>query len=137
LAVDIGAAVLFATTSSTDLYVAAWSSVGIYALGAPIIHALHDNSGRGAGSFVLRVGLPPLGFWIGKTLASCGHDSLCALEGGAPLMLVGLLIPTVLDAAVFAYEDPPNTEAPSMWSQMRVVPTVGNGRAELSVGSVF
>lgn len=65
LAVDLGAAAPFIASVSNDVDPPAFGAIGIYALGTPIVHALHDNSGRGAGSLLLRIALPSLAWGVG------------------------------------------------------------------------
>ena len=86
------------------------TSLGIagYVVGAPLIHVVHGEGGRGGTSLVLRVALPLVGVYAGQALArrSCSGDDLDCDDGsfgGAILGLgLGVLTAMVVDAALIA-----------------------------------
>ncbi|HET7500094.1 MAG TPA: hypothetical protein VFK02_03800 [Kofleriaceae bacterium] len=82
-----------------------------YLLGGPIIHGMHGEGGRAAGSLALRVGLPVLGALAGRKLlrpgSGCAQDDEGCGEspeigglivGGA----IGLATAMIVDAALVA-----------------------------------
>lgn len=145
------------TTDGASLLVAimggAASSSGIgyvglggYLLGAPVVHLAHGNPGRGAASFVLRAGLPVLGFAAGYALfhhpdRSSGDWNFSGLGEGALMALGGMGACVALDAALFARESSPDEErAPSPPPyRPTMTPQVGyvRGGALAGVGGTF
>jgi len=80
------------------------------ALSPGIVHGIHGNGGRGFGSIGLHVGLGVAGAFAGAALTSGGTDDeygLRKLGGAAVGLLVSQIVATTIDAASFAYEDPP------------------------------
>jgi len=120
-----GAALGFASTGS-DL------SVGIYALGGPVVHWAHGNTWRGVGSLVLRVGAPlALGAAFGYGCEASGNSDgdmgcLGAEIGGAMLGVVGAI---VVDSAVLARDTVPVDEDMAVRvGPVRVAPAIAAGR---------
>ena len=88
----------------------AYLSLGAYALGGPVVHIAHENYGRAAGSFGLRVGGPIVGGALG--CAADGSSSGYGCLGGLALgMFLGTLTAVVVDSAALAYEKVPATAA--------------------------
>lgn len=86
---DVAALVLVRTGDSV-----AKIGLGLYLLDGPIVHALHGQGGRAAGSFALRVGMP---FAIGFAFHSlAGGDS----EGDGILTLLGVVLGAMGAAAI-------------------------------------
>ena len=90
-------------------------SFGSYFLGAPIVHAAHDNWGTAAGSLALR--LAPIS--IGMTMITCRSSSLFDRERNttceaalATITILGFLVPIALDPVLLAYEDIPKRTQP-------------------------
>jgi hypothetical protein len=87
----------------------AWGALGAYALGAPVMHFVHENPGRGFASFGMRIGGPVVLGFTGALLENCrsgGHD-LCGLGGALIGTGLGIIGAVAVDAAVFAYDDKP------------------------------
>ena len=82
--------------------------------GSPIVHWIHGNMGPGFGSMAMRIFLPPVGLGVGALAGliaganerSHDHDDVdsAVFVGAVTGVLVGTLIPVVLDATVFGYE---------------------------------
>src|SRR5262245_27935608 len=67
LLADAAAVAVFAVGGSQGGAPVAVLGVGGWALGSPIVHATHGSVGRGVVSLALRVGLPLMGFMLGKS----------------------------------------------------------------------
>ena len=79
---------------------------GVYALGAPVVHWAHGNTGRGFGSLGLRLLLPVGGALLALVATSgqpCGHD--CGLGDAAVGAVVGMAAASAIDASALAWED--------------------------------
>lgn len=79
-----------------------------YGLTPGIIHFVHRNPGRGFASFGIRLGMPLAGVFIGASAASGCSGFLCEAGGAAVGALIGAGGAIAIDAAVLAYEDPPD-----------------------------
>jgi hypothetical protein len=90
----------------------AWGALGAYALGAPVMHFVHENPGRGLASFGMRVGGPILLGFTGAMLENCGGGGgdFCGLGGALIGTSLGIIGAVAVDAAVFAYDDKPENE---------------------------
>lgn len=90
----------------------AWGALGAYALGAPVMHFVHENPGRGFASFGMRVGGPILLGVTGAMLENCGGGGgdFCGLGGALIGTSLGIIGAVAVDAAVFAYDDKPENE---------------------------
>jgi hypothetical protein len=93
----------------------AWGALGAYALGAPVMHFVHENPGRGLASFGMRVGAPIVLGFTGALLENCGGGGgdFCGLGGALIGTSLGIIGAVAVDAAVFAYDDKPENEAAS------------------------
>lgn len=115
-----------------------------YALAAPLVHVAHGNYGTALASFATRVGSPFVGGMTGYalTIGSCagksGEDSAyCQTPFAATAIgaMIGFVVPSVLDAALYARDRPdpkPWNGTPSLAPQASITPsggTVGLGGA--------
>jgi hypothetical protein len=102
-----------------------------YALGAPAIHLLHDQTHEAWGSFALRLGLPVAGGLAGGLLAnaSCGNSGddevPCAIVGGVLGAVAGGVTAILIDAVVLARE--PAERSTTKRVQPVFVPGPGGG----------
>jgi len=122
LAVDgvaIGMMALGLSSSSrTNL---AWIGLGTYALGAPTVHMVHGNWGRGIADVGIRVGAPIAlgavglmgGVIVGVSAQSDKNSDTPGLEplvygviGGASGVLGGMILASAIDAAALARDKP-------------------------------
>lgn len=87
----------------------AWGALGVYGLGAPVMHFVHENPGRGFASFGLRIGGPIVLGFTGAMLENCrgGGGEFCGLGGALIGTTLGIIGAVTVDAAVFAYDDKP------------------------------
>lgn len=120
LATDGGAVLLIVASLSmndanrdTPTEALAWGAFGAYALGAPVVHFAHSNPGRGLGSVAMRVGGPILLGFVGSVLENCGNGGgeFCGLGGALLGATAGIVGAVVVDSAVFAYDDQPDSTA--------------------------
>jgi hypothetical protein len=89
------------------------AGLGVYLLGAPLIHAMNGQLGKGAGSFGLRLGAPIAGAVGGIALgvATCPPDDglnsapYCQIGLAALGGLAGIVTASVVDAAVLAKKE--------------------------------
>jgi hypothetical protein len=90
----------------------AWGALGVYALGAPVMHFVHENPGRGLASFGMRVGGPIVLGFTGAVLEDCGGGGgdFCGLGGALIGTSLGIIGAVAVDAAVFAYDDQPENQ---------------------------
>jgi hypothetical protein len=135
LAVDAGAFTTIIAGVQSGSSGFALLSLGIYTVGSPIVHMVHDNGGRAAGSLALRLGLPVLGGMIGVGAADCSDSGgECWDEVGGLVLggLAGITAAVVIDDFVLAREVRP---APRSWSPT-VAPTPGGGMS-LGVAGTF
>ena len=75
-----------------------------YLLGAPIVHASHDNTGRGGGSLAGRVLAPLVGGAIGFAIGDDDGEELYRVSGAATGFLAGMVIAAVIDIATPAVD---------------------------------
>jgi hypothetical protein len=108
----------------------AWAGLASYEFAPGIVHFAHRNPGRGFASFGIRIGLPLAGALLGATLASGCEGFECEAGGAAVGALLGLGGAVAIDAAVFAYEDPPSR----VQRRVRVAPQLMLGRQRAIVG---
>jgi hypothetical protein len=79
-----------------------WIAGGGYLFGAPIVHLVHENPGRAALSFGMRVALPLAFFGTGLIIEDCPRGDFCGLASfviGVPL---GMATAIALDASLVA-----------------------------------
>jgi hypothetical protein len=113
LALSIGAIGVAGSGSDTPSEALAWGALATYALAAPVVHWVHENPGRGFASLGLRVGGPIVLGLIGVEAEDCSHHGgdLCGLGGALIGVTVGIVAAVTIDAAVFAYDEAPETHA--------------------------
>ncbi len=89
-----------------------YGSLGMYLLGGPATHLMHDSPGRALGSLVLRAGLPLAFGAVGSQLEDCSGDEdydLCGIVGALLGGTLGIATAITIDAAVLSYEEVPVT----------------------------
>ena len=120
LSTDGAALALIAAGHSSGPVIAL--GVATYAVGAPLVHGYHHQSGHAAGSLALRLGLPLLGALVGAAAAS--HDSPDS-DGqvAAPAfgVMCGAIAASLVDAAFLARQ-------PVRAKEPRWAPAVGTTR---------
>jgi len=104
-----------------------------YVTGAPTIHALHGRPGGAVADALLRVAAPMAGFGIGYAAASSCSSLSCSSSVTLAWMGVGVAVPILLDAAVFA-EEPTHHIAAEQARGPTVGPTLAVGRTGASAG---
>jgi hypothetical protein len=93
-----------------------------YLLGSPLVHFAHDRIGVGVASFALSAGVPFAAFTIGFSAAlfQSGCDNGLPRASGPPcganlvlpaILVTGLVLPPLLDAAFLAWERQPASPA--------------------------
>ncbi len=123
-----GANLLFATGFAT------------YLVGAPVIHWVHGNGGKGWGSLGLRAGLPIGGAIAGALIgaAACGSSSNseefvpCPAAFAGVGVLAGAVAAPILDAAVLAREPVTPAPGPRLQAATFVPSAVGGGTLVLA-----
>jgi hypothetical protein len=120
-----------------------------YPLGGPIVHAIHGNWGRAAGSLALRIGLPILGGGIANGIMCESRNSsrssrtddyyyddsssYCALGAALVGGSLGILAAMAVDSAAIAWEVPgSDTEV----AALRLTPTFAPLEGGVSAGVV-
>jgi hypothetical protein len=147
LSTDSVAAMLASGAIATGGDAEFWGlSIGTFALGAPIIHVAHGRPWVALGDFVLRLGVPFVGIYLGAQIDShqpwkCDANLYCQMRDTAMITggLIGGVAVSALDAAVFSYEAPaPEKHRVLASSGPRIAPSVAltprGGRVAL-VGS--
>lgn len=88
-------------------------AVGVYALGAPAVHFVHGNPGRGFASLGIRVGAPVVLGFLGVEAENCGEHGgdFCGFGGALLGVSAGIIGAIAIDAAVLAYDDEPADSA--------------------------
>jgi hypothetical protein len=86
---------------------------GAYALGGPVVHLVHGNPGRAFASLGMRVGGPILLAFAGVAAENCGNQGgdFCGLGGALLGVTAGVITAVAVDAAVFAYDERPESRA--------------------------
>lgn len=97
------------------------SGATTFAVGAPVVHMVHDRPLIGLASFGLRVGLPVLGIAVGSAFYNPnispdipGSPKDDSDDGALPLVvggLIGVAGASALDAGLLAYETSPESAA--------------------------
>ena len=77
-----------------------------YLFGGPVVHAVHGQGGVGAGSFLLRVGMPVMGAFLGCAIQGDSSGEFSCLGGALVGFGLGALGVVVIDASLLAYEEP-------------------------------
>lgn len=88
-----------------------WGAFGTYALGAPVLHVVHGNPGRGFASVGLRLGGPIVLAFLGASAESCNGGDFCGFGGALVGVTTGILAAIAIDAALLAYDDAPEANA--------------------------
>ena len=128
LLTDASAVLLIVPVSKAP--VLGYAGIGMYGLGAPIVHLAHGNPGRAAGSFALRTVLPVAGCAIGYAMFQRPDRpgewiNLSGFAGCFLLGLGGIVAASGLDAGLLARESPP----PSAAASVRAAPTLRSASA--------
>lgn len=98
--------------------------ISAYAVAGPITHAVHGQWLRMGLSITVRATVPFTGLLLGATGCNSEDDCADSIAGG---VLAGMLVATIVDAAVVAHEPVP--EAPN------VQPLASIGRDQLWLGA--
>lgn len=101
--IALGLVVLGGRTESVEV-----AGIGglVYLLAAPTVHSAHGRGWVGLASGGMRLVTPVLGLWVGAKTAENN------INGGVNGLALGALAAIVVDAAVLAYEPPPEPVAP-------------------------
>lgn len=143
LGADISGWVMLVGAGSSQSTGLGYASLGTLALGAPIIHAAHENWGAAAGSLAIRTLGTVTAALVTAALTPNNPNTnswnLDPLFNGVIAGGVVLLGAAVLDAAVFAYEPRPSAErakdsVPRDAAKITVTPNVGMVRGGATVG---
>jgi hypothetical protein len=115
LATDGMALALAIISAEKESGAAAVGAIGLYALGAPTVHALHRRPLAAAGSIAMRLVLPLLASALGAATANCStrvvNDENCDFGPSLTGLAVGMAAAAVLDSAVLAWDRPSPTSA--------------------------
>lgn len=141
LAADVGSGTLLVAGVAAKSSGVTVGGAVAYVFASPIVHWVHGNGGAGAGSLLMRVLLPPVGFGIGviagaivgasKTNNSLDEAGSAIAVGAIVGTTTGVLIPVALDAAALGYEKvdvEEETKAAKAQPSFSIVPTI-NGVA--------
>ena len=121
---DATAVALLLVAAEKNWDAGAIGAVGVYVLGAPLVHAAHRRPEAAVGSLAMRVLLPLLGSALGGASADCSmrvvNDENCDFGGKVMGLVVGTAAAVIIDSAALAWErkapPPPGlstTRAPS------------------------
>jgi hypothetical protein len=112
-----------------------------YLLGGPVVHVAHGKIGTGVGSLALRVGAPLVLGGVGYAVAGGpgqGGDNgwVAGLVGAIAGGMVGIVVAVTIDAAVLAYDHPPQppTASPPR-PQHAFAPTASVGPRWIAIGA--
>jgi hypothetical protein len=147
---DATAAALTALSFQTNSGAASWAAIGVYLLGAPVVHAAHQRPLAALGSLGLRIGLPLLASSVGAATADCSsnrvvNDDNCQFGPSLVGLGVGIVLAAIIDSAAIAWDPPssPGSYRPAPvtepWSIRLLAPSpvpMRNG-AGFSVGGLF
>jgi hypothetical protein len=102
------------------------AGVGLYLLGAPVVHGFKGQWGKAGASLGLRLGAPVAGAFTGAMLASgscrrSGPEDLCGASAVVSGFLLGALVPPLVDAIFLGKKEVPVKTASFSW-QPTVVP---------------
>lgn len=113
LALTVGAIALAGSGGEEPSSALGWGALGTYVLGAPILHFVHENPGRGFASLGMRVVGPIALGVIGAAAEDCANHGgeFCGVGGAVVGATMGIVAAITIDAAVFAYDDPPEGAA--------------------------
>jgi hypothetical protein len=150
IAADATAGALTALSFQTNSGPASWGAIGVYVLGAPIVHAAHGRPLAALGSLGLRIGLPLLASAVGAATADCSsgrvvNDDDCHFGPSIAGLAVGIVLGAIIDSAAIAW-DPPSSPPPyrpapgtEPWSIRLLAPSAVplRGGAALTLGGLF
>ena len=113
LALTVGSIALAGSGGEEPSSALGWGALGTYVLGGPILHFVHENPGRGFASLGMRVVGPIALGVIGAAAEDCANHGgdFCGLGGAVVGATMGIVAAITIDAAVFAYDDPPEGAA--------------------------
>jgi hypothetical protein len=113
LALIVGSIALVDSGGDSPSAALGWGALGTYTLGTPILHLVHENPGRAFASLGIRVGAPIALGVIGAAAEDCANHGgdFCGLGGALVGATMGIVAAVTIDAAVFAYDDPPEGTA--------------------------
>lgn len=144
-----------AADASSSREALAWSALGIYELGGPVVHLAHDRPGTAVGSLGLRFGCPIAGGFVGALVGlaaaptpsedSLGLNTVAAVAIGAFIGVgAGIVTASTVDAAVLAREKvtpdaPAERAAAPPPKPFHVAPTilVARDRGGVGLGGTF
>jgi hypothetical protein len=112
LGCDAGAAGIAVMSFAVRNGTPALAGAGVYALCAPIVHAVHERYGIAFASLGARLGMPAAGAFtgalVGVEMSRGCHGELCGLgaafTGGLVGGTIGMIGASIIDAAVLARE---------------------------------
>ena len=153
---DAGSIALFGLAATSDSNGAtqlfAYSGLGTFALGGPIVHAAHGRWGIAGADLGLRVGGVMAGFLIGGMVGAAssppcvvddgasGSGGFCALNGEAEGAFIGTMVGAVaaaaIDASVLARRKVRISDDDARTSAFTWTPTITPGRSGASASVV-
>jgi len=147
---DATAMSLAALTLATEEDTALWElGIGTFALGGPIVHAIHDRPLLALGDFALRVGVPFAGLFIGAQIDAmqpmeCFEDgpldNTCEMSQTAGITggVLGAVLVATLDATVFSYEPiKPERRPPVIKARVQPTFAITSDGARAGVVGIF
>src|SRR3954471_21879997 len=112
---DATAGALTALSFQTNSGAASWAAIGVYLLGAPLVHAPHQPPLAALESLGLRIGVPLLAAAVGAATADCTNrvvnDENCEFGPSIVGLRVGIVVAAIIDSAAIAW-DPPSSPGP-------------------------
>ncbi len=101
-----------AAASCLTIILCPFVGLGGFVFGAPILHWVHGNVGKGFGSLGIRLALPAAAAGIGAAIGAGADQAARSGTSGATTAAVigflsGVVGASLLDALVLAYDDPP------------------------------
>ncbi|MES1184562.1 MAG: hypothetical protein ABUL60_12155 [Myxococcales bacterium] len=113
VALTVGSIALAGSGGEEPSSALGWGALGTYVLGAPVLHFVHENPGRGFASLGMRVVGPIALGVLGAAAEDCANHGgeFCGVGGAVVGATMGIVAAITIDAAVFAYDDPPEGAA--------------------------
>jgi hypothetical protein len=132
--IDVAAFAAFFSGVNDQESSMAWAGVGMYVLGAPVVHGFKGQWGKAGASVGLRLGAPVAGAFTGALLASgsCRRsdpEDLCGVGAVVSGFLLGALVPPLVDAIFLGRKEVPVKPSSFSWR-----PTVLPAREGASFG---
>jgi hypothetical protein len=93
-----------------------------YLVGAPILHASHDNTGRAGTSLAVRVLAPLAGGAIGFAIGDDDGEELYRVSGAVTGFAIGMVAASLLDISSPAYDTRDDDDATAV-----ILPVRGGG----------